>query len=119
MPLSASVTSDETTKTLSVILSGRMFGAHCVALRLSLPTRMTPDITSKVFPMLKDPESRRARKTNISSMRLDEQAVAEINAILNENPLYSRSVVLRGAVLALTRLTRDQREKLILEAASR
>ncbi|WP_318366425.1 hypothetical protein [Enterobacter sp.] len=52
-------------------------------------------------------------------MRLDEQAVAEINAILNENPLYSRSVVLRGAVLALTRLTRDQREKLILEAASR
>lgn len=69
--------------------------------------------------MQKDPESKRARTTDISSMRLDEQAKAEIIAILGENPLYNRSVILRGALLVLSRLPKKEREAAILEAAGR
>ncbi|BCU57800.1 hypothetical protein ENKO_43940 (plasmid) [Enterobacter kobei] len=52
-------------------------------------------------------------------MRLDEQARAEIIAILGENPLYNRSVILRGALLVLFRLPKKEREAAILEAAAR
>jgi len=52
-------------------------------------------------------------------MRLDEQAKAEIIAILDENPLYTRSVILRGALLVLFRLSKKEREAAILEAAAR
>lgn len=69
--------------------------------------------------MQRDPDRKRTRIADISSMRLDEQARAEITAILGENPLYNRSVILRGALLVLFRLPKKEREAAILEAAAR
>ncbi|WP_436877868.1 hypothetical protein [Siccibacter turicensis] len=67
--------------------------------------------------MKKDPERKRAQKKNITSTRLDDEAVAQLTRILSDNPLYTRAHVLRGAIEALYRLPKDQREAIIRAAA--
>ncbi|HEB9648663.1 TPA: hypothetical protein RZL00_005092, partial [Citrobacter freundii] len=51
--------------------------------------------------MKKDPDTEKGRNVTISSVRHDEGSARQLDEILNDNPLYKPSHVLRGAILAL------------------
>jgi hypothetical protein len=67
--------------------------------------------------MKKDPEIEKGRNVIISSVRHDEVSARQLDEILNDNPLYKPSAVLRGAILALYEMSREQRLKVIIKAA--
>ncbi len=67
--------------------------------------------------MKRDPERKRAIKKEILSFRHDELSAENLKEILADNPLYSTSVVLRGAILALHRLSKEKRAEMIINAA--
>jgi hypothetical protein len=62
---------------------------------------------------------KKAPKEQISSFRHNDISAAQLAEILNDNPLYSPSVVIRGALLAIHRMPKDEREAVILDAANR
>ncbi|EFN4987099.1 MULTISPECIES: hypothetical protein [Citrobacter] len=68
--------------------------------------------------MKKDPEGEKGRNVTISSLRHDEGSARQLDEILNENPLYKPSAVMRGGILALYEMTREQRLAIIMKAAS-
>ena len=68
--------------------------------------------------MKKDPECEKGRNNTISSLRHDEGSARWLDEILNENPLYKPSAVMRGGILALYEMTREQRLAIIMKAAS-
>lgn len=96
----------------------RMFGAHCVALRLSLNVLPVFDQPRQGNAMKQDPESEKGRNVIISSVRHDEGSARQLNEILNSNPLYRPSAVLRGAILALYEMDREQQLAIIMKAAA-
>ncbi|MDQ4429100.1 hypothetical protein [Yokenella regensburgei] len=61
---------------------------------------------------------KRAKRTTIRSSRFDVESVARMDRMLEENPLVKPSMLLRAAVLALYRMDKDERLKIILEAAA-
>lgn len=61
----------------------------------------------------------KAPKEQISSFRHNDTSATQLAEILNDNPLYSPSVVIRGALLAIYRMSKDEREAVILDAANR
>ena len=61
----------------------------------------------------------RARKEIITSIRLDDESVGQINEILEENPLYTRPHVMRAAIMALYQLDPLEREQIIIATAAR
>jgi len=61
----------------------------------------------------------KAPKEQISSFRHNAISATQLAEILNDNPLYSPSVVIRGALLAIYRMPKDEREAVILDAANR
>lgn len=67
--------------------------------------------------MKRDPERKRAIKKEILSFRHDELSAENLKEILADNPLYSPSVVLRGAILALHGLSKEKRAEIIIKAA--
>lgn len=67
--------------------------------------------------MTKDPDRKRGRNVTISAVRHDDESAGRLDDILNENPLYNPSVVLRGAILALHEMTCEQRMAIIVKAA--
>lgn len=68
--------------------------------------------------MKKDPECEKGRNITISSLRHDEGSARWRDEILNENPLYKPSVVMRGGILALYEMTQEQRLAIIMKAAA-
>lgn len=68
---------------------------------------------------MKRAPDKRAKHTTIRSSRFDDESVARMDQMLEENPLVRPSMLLRAAVLALYRLEKDERLKVILEAAAR
>lgn len=54
-----------------------------------------------------------------TSIRLDRRSVERLSNMLNENPLYTQSKLLRGAILALSVLPAEAREAMIQQAARR
>lgn len=68
--------------------------------------------------MKKDPD-KRAKRTTIRSSRFDAESVVRMDEMLQENPLLKPSMLLRAAVLALYRLEKNERLKVILDAATR
>ncbi|EAA7555098.1 TPA_asm: hypothetical protein G0G79_23965 [Salmonella enterica] len=68
--------------------------------------------------MKKSPEYERGRNVTISSLRHDEGSARQLDEILNENPLYRPSSVMRGGILALYEMTQEQRLAIIMKAAS-
>lgn len=68
--------------------------------------------------MKKDPEYEKGRNVIISSVRHDEGSARQLDEILNDNPLYKPSAVLRGAILALYEMSKDQRLAIIMKAAA-
>jgi predicted DNA-binding ArsR family transcriptional regulator len=67
--------------------------------------------------MKKDPVRKRSPKELISSVRHNDTSADQLTEILADNPLYTSSVVIRGAILAIYRMTKEAREALIREAA--
>jgi hypothetical protein len=67
--------------------------------------------------MKKDPD-KRAKRTTIRSSRFDDESVDRMAQMLNENPLLKPSMLLRAGVLALYRLPKDERLKVVIEAAA-
>jgi hypothetical protein len=67
--------------------------------------------------MKKDPDRKRGKKENVIAMRFGNETANQLNAILSDNPLYTPSVILRGAVQALYSLPKEQRLQIILDAA--
>ncbi|MDD7997495.1 hypothetical protein FEI17_27170 (plasmid) [Kosakonia radicincitans] len=55
----------------------------------------------------------------ISSVRHNADSDSWLNDILRDNPLYTTSVVIRGALLALHRMDKETRAQFIIEAADR
>lgn len=68
--------------------------------------------------MKKDPECEKGRNITISSLRHDEGSARWLDEILNENPLYNPSAVMRGGILALYEMTQEQRLAIIMKAAA-
>lgn len=68
--------------------------------------------------MKKDPEGEKGRNISISSLRHDEGSARRLDEILNENPLYKPSAVMRGGILALYEMTQEQRLAIIMKAAA-
>jgi hypothetical protein len=56
-------------------------------------------------------------KIHTSTLRLDEGSFGRLQRMVAENPLYNTSHVMRGALLALCRLTDSERGACILAAA--
>jgi predicted transcriptional regulator len=56
-------------------------------------------------------------KTHTTTLRLDDGTFGRLQRMVAENPLYSPSHVMRGALLALSRLTDSEREACILAVA--
>lgn len=69
--------------------------------------------------MTGEPEKKRSVKRNITSVRFDDETKEQMKNVLADNPLYSPSIVLRGAMLAIFRLNKAEREEVILAAAPR
>lgn len=67
--------------------------------------------------MRKDPD-KRAKRTTIRSSRFDDESIARMDWMLDENPLVKPSLLMRAGVLALYRLDKDERLKIMLEAAA-
>lgn len=57
-------------------------------------------------------------RLRISAVRHDKASAANLEDILADSPLYTPSVVMRGAILALYKMTKEQRQSIILEAAA-
>lgn len=57
-------------------------------------------------------------KNYTTTLRLDDGALGRLQRMVAENPLYSTSWVMRGALLALSRLSDSEREACILAAAT-
>lgn len=68
--------------------------------------------------MKKDPECEKGQNNTISSLRHDEGSARWLDEILNENPLYKPSAVMRGGILALYEMTQEQRLAIIMKAAA-
>jgi len=68
--------------------------------------------------MKQDPECEKGRNVIISSLRHDEGSARQLNEILNSNPLYRPSSVLRGAILALYEMDKEQQLAIIMKAAA-
>jgi hypothetical protein len=66
--------------------------------------------------MKKDPD-KRAKRTTIRSSRFDDESVARMDEMLEENPLVKQSLLLRAGLLALYRLEKNERLQTILDAA--
>lgn len=66
--------------------------------------------------MTKDPERRR---THIASIRHDDVSLYQVNEILKDNPLYTPSHVIRGAIQALFKMSKESREIEIMSVADR
>lgn len=56
-------------------------------------------------------------KNHTTTLRLDDCALVRLQRMVAENPFYNTSHVMRGALLALSRLTYSEREACILDAA--
>lgn len=56
-------------------------------------------------------------KNHATTLRLDDGALGRLQCMVAENPFYNPSHVMRGALLALSRLTYSEREACILDAA--
>ena len=69
--------------------------------------------------MKKDPDTEKGRNVTISSVRHDEGSARQMDEILNDNPLYKPSHVLRGAILALYEMSQEQRLAIIMKAAGK
>ena len=69
--------------------------------------------------MKKDPDTEKGRNVTISSIRHDEGSTRQLDEILNDNPLYKTSHVLRGAILALYDMPPEQRLAIIMKAADK
>ncbi|HFS8130912.1 TPA: hypothetical protein ACH2I3_004303 [Enterobacter hormaechei] len=69
--------------------------------------------------MKKDPDTEKGRNVTISSVRYDEGSARQLDEILNDNPLYKPSHVLRGAILALYEMSQEQRLAIIMKAADK
>lgn len=67
--------------------------------------------------MQKDPDKSGAEKKHISAVRHTADSEAHLKEIMHENPLYNTSVVLRGAILALYRCDKTEREEFIRTSA--
>lgn len=67
--------------------------------------------------MRKDPDCEKGRNVTISSVRHDEDSARQLDEILNDNPLYKPSAVLRGAILALYEMSQEKRLEVIIKAA--
>lgn len=62
---------------------------------------------------------RSADKIFPTTVRLDRRSVERLSNMLTENPLYTQSKLLRGAILALSVLSAEAREAMIQQAARR
>ena len=69
--------------------------------------------------MKKDPDTEKGRNVTISSVLHDEGSARQLDEILNDNPLYKPSHVLRGAILALYEMSQEQRLAIIMKAADK
>lgn len=69
--------------------------------------------------MKKDPDTEKGQNVTISSVRHDEGSARQLDEILNDNPLYKPSHVLRGAILALYEMSQEQRLAIIMKAADK
>jgi len=67
--------------------------------------------------MRKDPDQSGAEKKHISSVRHTPDSDEQLKKILHENPLYNTSVVIRGAILALYKCDKTEREEFIRTSA--
>lgn len=67
--------------------------------------------------MKKDPVTEKGR--NVTSVRHDEGSARQLDEILNDNPLYKPSHILRGAILALYEMSQEQRLAIIMKAAGK
>lgn len=54
-----------------------------------------------------------------TSIRLDSRSRERLSNMLDDNPLYTQSKLLRGAILALSVLPEEAREAMIQQAARR
>lgn len=68
--------------------------------------------------MKKDPDRIKGRTSPVTAVRHDEHSALRLDEILTDNPLYSPSSVLRGAILALYEMSREQRMAIIVKAAT-
>ena len=56
-------------------------------------------------------------KNHTTTLRLDSDALGRLQRMVAENPLYSNARVMRGALLALSRLSDTERLDCIMTAA--
>ena len=63
--------------------------------------------------MKKDPVTEKGRNVT------PEGSARQLDEILNDNPLYKPSHVLRGAILALYEMSQEQRLAIIMKAAGK
>ncbi|MEQ9883217.1 hypothetical protein ABRP83_13685 [Pectobacterium brasiliense] len=68
--------------------------------------------------MKNTPDRGKLKKPLITTARFDHETSQKIDEILSENPLYTRSLIMRASVLALHNLAKAERAELILEAAA-
>lgn len=69
--------------------------------------------------MTKNPDRPRGAKTHIASIRHDDVSLYQINEILKDNPLYTPSHVIRGAIQALFHMPKEERAIEIIAVADR
>ncbi|MGY6031887.1 hypothetical protein [Phytobacter sp. AG2a] len=69
--------------------------------------------------MTKNPDRPRGAKTHVASIRHDDVSLYQVNEILKDNPLYTPSHIIRGAIQALFKMNREDRETEIMAVADR
>ncbi|HBH6890256.1 hypothetical protein QO199_23295 [Serratia bockelmannii] len=57
------------------------------------------------------------KKKYLTTLRIDERTAEQIKSMLAENPLYTQSHLVRGAIYALLKMKPEERENMLLEAA--
>ncbi|MBL5901491.1 hypothetical protein HVX06_21710 (plasmid) [Enterobacter sp. RHB15-C17] len=67
--------------------------------------------------MKKDPDGEKGRNVAVTAVRHDEKSASRLDDILQENPLFYPSIVLRAGILALHEMTCEQRMALVIKAA--
>ncbi|MFK3662754.1 hypothetical protein ACI2I2_19940 [Scandinavium sp. NPDC088450] len=67
---------------------------------------------------MKNTTAKKGKRTTIRSSRFDDNAVARMEEMLQENPLVKPSILIRAGILALYRMEKSDRYQVILDAAA-